>query len=107
MLSFFHALPSGRLPMPGFASYPQIKFDEFVEAMEEAVPELPRQEAKLAQFILLNLNTLGLETGRSLAAKVGVSEVTVGRLLRRLGCDGMKELKDLLRQQYSVARSEE
>lgn len=89
--------------MPGFASYPQLKFNAFVEAMEEAVPDLPRQEAKLAQFILLNLNTLGLETGRSLASKVGVSEVTVGRLLRRLGCNGMKELKDLLRQQYAVA----
>lgn len=89
--------------MPGFASYPQLSFDEFVEALEQAVPSLPRQEAKLAQFVLLNLNTLGLETGKSLAARVGVSEVTVGRLLRRLGCNGMKELKELLRQQYTVA----
>ena len=89
--------------MPGFASYPQLKFAEFVEAMGEAVSELPRQEAKLAQFMLLNLNTLGLETGKSLASKVGVSEVTVGRLLRRMGCNGMRELKDLLRQQYAVA----
>lgn len=89
--------------MPGFASYPQLNFEEFIEEMEGAVPRLPRQEAKLAQFILLNLNTLGLETGKSLATKVGVSEVTVGRLLRRLGCNGMKELKKLLRQQYSVA----
>ena len=70
----------------GFASYPQASFEAFVTKLEDSVSELPKQEAKLAQFILLNLKTLGLETGKSLAAKVGVSEVTVGRLLRRLGC---------------------
>lgn len=89
----------------GFASYPQASFEEFVKKLEGSVSELPKQEAKLAQFILLNLKTLGLETGNSLAAKVGVSEVTVGRLLRRLGCNGMKALKVLLREQYSVSPS--
>jgi len=89
----------------GFASYPQASFEAFAKKLEESVSELPRQEAKLAQFILLNLKTLGLETGKSLAAKVGVSEVTVGRLLRRLGCNGMKALKVLLREQYSVSPS--
>lgn len=86
----------------GFASYPQVSFEEFVRKLESTLPELPKQEAKLAHSILLNLNTLGLETGKSLAEKVGVAEVTVGRLLRRLGCNGMRELKLLLRQQYSV-----
>jgi DNA-binding MurR/RpiR family transcriptional regulator len=89
----------------GFASYPQASFEEFLGKLEESVSDLPKQEAKLAQFILLNLKTLGLETGKSLAAKVGVSEVTVGRLLRRLGCNGMKALKVLLREQYSVSPS--
>jgi DNA-binding MurR/RpiR family transcriptional regulator len=86
----------------GFASYPQVSFEEFVRKLEEILPELPKQEAKLAHSILLNLGTLGLETGKSLAVKVGVAEVTVGRLLRRLGCNGMRGLKQLLRQQYSV-----
>jgi DNA-binding MurR/RpiR family transcriptional regulator len=86
----------------GFVSYPQGSFEEFVAALEKALPALPRQEAKLAQAMLLNLDMLALETGKSLAEKVGVPEVTVGRLLRRLGCDGMRELKRLLRQQYSV-----
>jgi DNA-binding MurR/RpiR family transcriptional regulator len=86
----------------GFASYPQGSFEDFVKKLEEILPELPRQEAKLAQSILLNLGTLSLETGKSLALKVGVAEVTVGRLLRRLGCNGMRGLRQLLRQQYSV-----
>ena len=64
---------------------------------------LPTQEARLAQFMLLNIDKLALETGRTLAAKVGVSEVTVGRLLRRLGCDGMRGLKAMMREQYSLS----
>lgn len=86
----------------GFSSFPQASFDELVKRLERETPKLPRQEARLAQFISLNLSSLGLETGKSLADKVGVSEVTVGRLLRRLGCDGMKGLKLLLREHYSV-----
>lgn len=86
----------------GFSSFPQANFDEFVLRLQQALPRLPRQEARLGQFISLNISSLGLETGKSLADKVGVSEVTVGRLLRRIGCNGMKGLKQLLREQYSV-----
>lgn len=89
----------------GFSSFAQARFDEFVRRLDARMGHLPKQEAKLAQFMLLNLGSLGLETGRSLAEKVGVSEVTVGRLLRRLGCDGMKGLKQLLRDHYSVAQA--
>lgn len=88
-----------------FATYPRLSFQELAERLEEALPDLPKQEARLAQYMLLNLDTIGLETGRSLAEKVGGSEVTVGRLLRRMGCDGMKGLKAMLREQYAVSRS--
>ncbi len=87
---------------PGFSSFPQANFDELLRRLQQEMPRLPRQEARLAQFVSLNISSLGLETGKSLAQKVGVSEVTVGRLLRRLGCDGMKGLKQLLREHYSV-----
>lgn len=86
----------------GTAGSPPETFEEFVETLEAALPALPKQEAKLAHAMLLSLDTLGLETGKSLAMKVGVTEVTVGRLLRRLGCDGMRELKRLVRLHYSV-----
>lgn len=86
----------------GFSSFPQAKFDEFIKRLQDETPKLPKQEARLAQFVSLNISSLGLETGKSLAEKAGVSEVTVGRLLRRLGCDGMKGLKQLLREHYSV-----
>lgn len=86
----------------GFASYPDATFEELVHKMSSELANLPKQEAHVAQYILLNLDALSVETGKSLAGKAGVSEVTVGRLLRRLGCDGMKELKALLRRRYSV-----
>ncbi|WP_306028013.1 MurR/RpiR family transcriptional regulator [Stappia sp. MMSF_3263] len=87
----------------GFASYPTVSFSELAEKIDAALPGLPTQEARLAQFMLLNIDKLALETGRTLAAKVGVSEVTVGRLLRRLGCDGMRGLKAMMREQYSLS----
>lgn len=87
----------------GFASYPDATFDELVQKMTKEMSNLPKQEAHVAQYILLNLDTLSVETGKSLAKKVGVSEVTVGRLLRRLGYGGMKQLKALLRRRYSIA----
>ena len=87
----------------GFASYPQFTYDEFVHKLSDSVAQLPKQEAKLAQFMLLNLDVLPMETGRSLSERVGVPEVTIGRLLRRLGCDGMRELKVLARERYVVS----
>ena len=66
------------------------------------LPNLPKQEARVAQYMLLNVTTLGPETGKSLAIRVGVAEITVGRLMRRLGYNGTKDLKELLRQHYAV-----
>lgn len=86
----------------GFASYSHGGLVEFVGKLENALPNLPKQEARIAQYMLLNLNTLGPETGKSLASRVGVAEITVGRLMRRLGYNGTKDLKALLRQHYSV-----
>ncbi len=86
----------------GFASFPQGPLGDFVGRLEQSLPNLPKQEAKVAQFILLNVQSIGPETGKSLAQRVGVSEITVGRLMRRLGYNGTKHLKALLRQHYSV-----
>ena len=59
-----------------------------------AIPgDLTRSEAMIAQWLLLNESGLALETGASIAAKTGVSEITVSRFLRRLGFRGMAELK--------------
>jgi DNA-binding MurR/RpiR family transcriptional regulator len=55
--------------------------------------DLTKSEAMIAQWFLLNEATLAMETGASIAAKTGVSEITVSRFLRRIGFRGMAELK--------------
>ncbi len=54
---------------------------------------LTKSEARIAQWLGLNTQTLAAETGASIAAKTGVSEITVSRFLRRIGYKGMAELK--------------
>lgn len=62
--------------------------------LRAALPGLTRSEAKIAQWLLLNEGAVGRETGASLAAKTGVSEITVSRFLRRLGFRGIAALKE-------------
>ena len=55
---------------------------------------LTRSEGMIAQWLILNEATLGLETGASIAAKTGVSEITVSRFLKRAGYKGLQGLKE-------------
>ncbi len=76
-----------------FSSHPQVAAPRFVGRIEEAISDLPKQEAKVAQYLLLNGDDLSFQTGASIAEKTGTSEVTVSRLLHRLGYRGMPGLK--------------
>ncbi len=55
---------------------------------------LTKSEAIIAQWLVLNEATLGLETGASIATKTGVSEITVSRFLKRAGYKGLPGLKE-------------
>ncbi len=55
--------------------------------------DLTRSEAKIAQWLILNEHRLGLETGASIAAETGVSEITVSRFLKHAGFRGLAGLK--------------
>jgi len=55
---------------------------------------LTKSEAIIVQWLILNETTLGLETGASIAAKTGVSEITVSRFLKRAGYRGLQGLKE-------------
>lgn len=55
--------------------------------------DLTRSEAVIARWLADNEATLGLETGASIAAKTGVSEITVSRFLKRAGYRGLAGLK--------------
>ena len=85
-----------------FSSYPQSRYPRFEGQLRQAMTDLTNLEAQVAQYMVLNLGDLSFETGASLASKVGVSEVTVSRLLRRLGYEGMRGLKRELQSELSA-----
>ncbi len=51
----------------------------------------------VASYMLANLNELPFETSASIAHRIGVSELTVGRFCRSIGYRHLKDLKDHLR----------
>lgn len=67
------------------------------DRLRAALPGLSKAEARVAQWLILNEAAAMMETGASLAAKAGVSEITVGRFMRSLGLAGMVGLRDQLR----------
>ena len=78
---------------------PRTGFQTFEEQLQNELQKLSKLEAQVAQYMLLNIDDLSFETGASLAGKVGVSEITVSRFLRRLGYEGMRGLKRELHKQ--------
>jgi DNA-binding MurR/RpiR family transcriptional regulator len=57
------------------------------------LPRLSATEARIAHFILRNMDQVPFETGSSLARKVSVSEISVSRFLRKAGYKGITGLK--------------
>jgi len=86
-----------------FSTHDDQDLSEVATAIQTALPDLPRQEAQVAQFMLINLSDLAFETGASVARKAGTSEITVSRLLRRLGYRGMAGLKRALQNNVTTA----
>ena len=67
------------------------------ERLEDALPGASRADRAIATYMLADLPGLPFETAATVAAKVGVSEPTVGRFCRTLGYGGFKDLKEQLR----------
>lgn len=67
------------------------------ERLNEAVSSASKADRALAAYMLAEFANLPFETAASLAAKVEVSEPTVGRFCRAMGYDGFKDLKKNLR----------
>jgi len=67
------------------------------ERLGEAVSSASKADRALAAYMLAELGNIPFETAASLAAKVEVSEPTVGRFCRAIGYAGFKDLKNNLR----------
>jgi len=60
-------------------------------------PQLTPSERGIASYMLSNLHLLPFENAAAIAAKVGVSPMTVGRFLRSIGYGSFGDLKEELR----------
>jgi len=67
------------------------------ERLNKAVASASKADRALAVYMLAEFGNLPFETAASLAAKVELSEPTVGRFCRAIGYDGFKDLKKNLR----------
>jgi len=56
-----------------------------------------KSDKLISNYIQRNLFELPFESARSIAQRLGVSPMTVGRYLRRMGFDGLDQLKEELR----------
>ena len=67
------------------------------ERLSNAASSTSKTDRALAAYMLAEIANLPFETAASVAARVEVSEPTVGRFCRAMGYDGFKDLKNTLR----------
>jgi len=70
------------------------------QILTDYLSKASKADKAIASYMLAQLNSIPFETAANLAAKVGVSEPTVGRFCRSLGYKNFKDLKDALRQNF-------
>ncbi|MDC0612048.1 MurR/RpiR family transcriptional regulator [Vibrio sp.] len=82
-----------------FSSQPEYVAASTAQKLKELIPNVSVSEARVAQFILLNLDQISFETGASIAEKAAVSQITVSRFLKRAGYQGISALKEALKKE--------
>jgi len=68
------------------------------DRLEQRLATASKADRAIANYMLSQLSGLPFETAASLAAKVAVSEATVGRFCRSLGYKSFKDFKEHLKQ---------
>lgn len=93
---------SGRTLLPssgcGTITTMELRLEQMIR---QRYSSLTRAEKPIATYFFDNLRFIPYETGASIAARVGVSEMTVIRFLRSIGYSNLKELKEEIRQHLS------
>jgi DNA-binding MurR/RpiR family transcriptional regulator len=63
------------------------------QRLNDALAKATKAETAIASYMLSNLGEMPFETAATLAQKIGVSELTVGRFCRSIGYKRFKDLK--------------
>jgi len=86
---------SARFPGGAFGGKELAK--EILARLQSVEMRKSKSDKLIANYIERNLAELPFETAKSIAARLDISQMTVGRYLRRLGFDGLDDLKAVLR----------
>jgi DNA-binding MurR/RpiR family transcriptional regulator len=70
---------------------------EVLKRLQDAEMRKSKSDKLIANYFERNLAELPFETAKSIAARLEISQMTVGRYLRRLGFDGLDDMKTALR----------
>ncbi|TDQ67233.1 RpiR family transcriptional regulator [Maritalea mobilis] len=70
---------------------------KLLELLQSPEARQTKSDHLIANYIERNLAEMPFETAKSIAEGVGVSQMTVGRYLRRLGYEGLEDLKREMR----------
>ena len=73
------------------------------ERLEEALSSASKADRVIATYMISEMSSLPFETAASLAAKVEVSEPTVGRFCKAIGYNGFKDFKSNLKKETGDA----
>lgn len=74
---------------------------DLLQRLEDSLEVFTASERRIANFILTNRGGIAFETAHSVAEKLGVSSITVGRFARKMGYRHFKDLKTGLRMTMS------
>lgn len=69
---------------------------KLLQPLRDRYDRLTKTEKKIATYLTSRPDCLVLETAATIAGNVGVSPMTVGRLLRKLGFDGVSDVRQSL-----------
>jgi RpiR family carbohydrate utilization transcriptional regulator len=75
-----------------------------IESIEHIAPTLKKAERRVADTVLQDIEGTTRISIKSFAAQAEVSEPTVMRFARRVGCDGFSDFKLRLAQDFAVGR---
>ncbi|TYB88660.1 MurR/RpiR family transcriptional regulator [Oceaniovalibus sp. ACAM 378] len=85
-------------PLPGF----QKRIPDIVGRIKDNLATLSPAERKVGAAVLINVRQAVEDSNAALAARAGVSEPSVTRFCRAIGCDGVRDFKLKLAQSLVV-----
>jgi RpiR family transcriptional regulator, carbohydrate utilization regulator len=75
-----------------------------IETVEQIAPQLRKAERRVADLVLQDIEGTTRASIKAFASKADVSEPTVMRFARRVGCEGFSDFKLRLAQDFAVGR---